>query len=363
MAVSPNASWQAFERVVLEGLKASFAELPGFCMRELEPVMHRSRDSGVDMEASAEVDGQPVHVLVRAKMSGYPRDIRNAAQHLKVAARQYDPSAVPLLAAPALSPSSRELLREEGIAYWDTGGSLYLKLPHALYFVDRPAPKGEERRVRGVYRGRSAQVLHALLLEPDRWWGVRELAAYAEVSPYTVHQVFIFLEEQLWAEKRGTGPGVARRVTEPGYLLDAWAQAHTLRQYTPHRFHVWAQSTDTLIQIVDGALEDAEIEHALTLTTGAALVAPFGTASLPAAVLVPAGVDLSPVIEHAGLRPVDEGETVVLHATRERSPLLFRRRVHDRWVASDVQLYLDLWALPKRGREQAHHLRTVRLRY
>ncbi|MDQ3701446.1 MAG: hypothetical protein M3442_11070 [Chloroflexota bacterium] len=215
-----------------------------------------------------------------------------------------------------------------------------------------------------MYRGRSAQVLHALLLEPDRWWGVRELAAHAGVSPYTAHQVFTFLEEQLWAERRGAGPDVARRLSEPGQLLDAWAEAHTLRQYVPRRFHVWAQSTDTLLQTVGGALEEAEIEHALTLTTGAALVAPFGTALLPIAVLIPAGADLILAIERAGLQPVQAGETVVLYATRERSPLQFRRRVHDRWVASsDIQLYLDLWAFPKRGREQAHHLRTARLCY
>ncbi len=48
---------------------------------------------------------------------------------------------------------------------------------------------------------------------------------------------------------------------------------------------------------------------------------------------------------------------------RERSPLLFRQRVHDAWVASDVQLYRDLWAWPRRGREQAAHLRAERLTF
>jgi hypothetical protein len=87
-------------------------------------------------------------------------------------------------------------------------------------------------------------------------------------------------------------------------------------------------------------------------------VAPFGTAPLPVAVLVPAGVDLTRAVAGTGLQLADEGETVMVYATRDRFPLLFGRRAHDRWAASDVQLYLDLWAFPKRGREQAHHLRT-----
>jgi len=45
------------------------------------------------------------------------------------------------------------------------------------------------------------------------------------------------------------------------------------------------------------------------------------------------------------------------------APLLFRQRVHDAWVASDVQLYRDLWAWPRRGREQAAHLRAERLTF
>ena len=49
--------------------------------------------------------------------------------------------------------------------------------------------------------------------------------------------------------------------------------------------------------------------------------------------------------------------------TRERSPLLFRRRIGECWVASDVQLYLDLFSWPARGKEQARHLRAERLPY
>jgi hypothetical protein len=270
---------------------------------------------------------------------------------------------VVLLAVPALSPGSRELLRNEGISYWDAGGSLYLKLPHALYYVDRPAPKVEDRRIRSVYRGRTAQVLHALLLEPDRWWGVRELAAHAGVSPYTVHQVLTFLEEQLWMDKRGAGPGTERLLHEPGALLDAWAEVHSLAEYVPRRFHAWAQSPTALLRAVTDHLGQFSAEYALTLASGAQLVAPFGTDAAHVTVLVAPELDVPALAEHAGLRPVDEGETVTLLVSRDRAPLLFRREVDGLWVASDVQLYLDLWAFPRRGKEQARHLRAERLRY
>lgn len=360
MSVLQNTAVDSFERLVLDGLQASLSELPDVRALQMAPA---GRDRGVDLVAQAEVDGNQVWLLIQANRGGFPRDVRDAARRVKLAAARHVPAAVPVLAAPALSPGSRALLREEGVSYWDSGGSLYLRLPQALFFVDRPPPKAEPRRVRAVYRGRSAQVLHALLLDPDRWWGVRKLAAHAAVSPYTVHHVFTFLEEQAWSEKRGAGSDVTRRLADPGPLLDAWAEAHSLRDYTPQRLHAWAQSPEALIKLVGRTLEAADIEHAFTLTAGATLVAPFGTAPLPVAVLVPAGVALDRAIANTDLRPAEEGETVVLYATRDRSPLLFRRRVHDHWVASDVQLYLDLWAFPKRGREQAQHLRASRLQY
>lgn len=55
----------------------------------------------------------------------------------------------------------------------------------------------------------------------------------------------------------------------------------------------------------------------------------------------------------AGLRSVNEGESVVVYATRDRSPLLLRRRVRDTWVVSDVQPYLDLSVSQSGGKSRS----------
>jgi len=146
-------------------------------------------------------------------------------------------------------------------------------------------------------------------------------------------------------------------------MLDAWAEAHSLTAYTPYRFHRWTQRPAELRQLVTSALDALHVEHALTLASGAQLVAPFATDVHRPSVLIPASIDLEAVSRMAALTPVDEGETVTLLASRQRWPLLFRRQVEGLWVASDVQLYLDLWAWPQRGKEQARHLRSERLGY
>ena len=48
---------------------------------------------------------------------------------------------------------------------------------------------------------------------------------------------------------------------------------------------------------------------------------------------------------------MDDGENIVLMTTRDRCPLMFRQQVE------------NLWAWPRRGKEQARHLRITRLPY
>lgn len=326
----------------------------------------RVDDRQIDFAIVSEVKGHPVRFLVEAKASGYPRDIQHAIWQLAGMRRLEQRVAdVPLVAAPGISKSSRELLRQHKMAYWDSGGSLYVDLPWALYLIDRPVPAGRPRILRSPYRGSAAQVLHALLLDPDRPWHVTELAERTHVSVSTVHQVCTFLERELWMEMQGQGPAAVRVLRQPGALLDAWAAAHSLAEYRPFRFHRWTREPTELLQVVTDALASLQVEYALTLSSGAQFVAPYTTEADRVSVLVPSSVtaSLDELAGRADLRPIEERETATLFATHERSPLLFRREVDGFWVASDVQLYLDLWAWPHRGKEQARHLRAERLGY
>jgi hypothetical protein len=348
---------------LLRGLTSALGALPGVDVRAAAPRSDRA-GSGIDTVLDAEVKGRPVRVFVQGKSAAYPRDVREVVHRLEaLRARTGNQRGVLFFVAPSIPESSRALLRQRGIGYWDVSGSLYLDLPWAHYWIDRRPPGPGPRRLRSPYRGRSAQVLHALLLEPARAWHVHELAEHAAVAPSTVHEVFTFLEDQLWVEKQGAGPRAVRVVREPGALLDAWAETHSLATYAPHRFHRWTQRPDDLLRAVGRALDDAGVDYALTLASGARLVVPCATDAGTLHLLVPADADLERAARAAALRPADEGATVTFLATRDRWPLLFRRRVEGVCVASDVQLYLDLSASPARGQEPARHLRAERLGY
>ncbi|HZU16272.1 MAG TPA: hypothetical protein VFD01_06705 [Candidatus Dormibacteraeota bacterium] len=232
-----------------------------------------------------------------------------------------------------------------------------------MFWVNRPAPAGRPRVLHNVYRGSNAQVLHALLLEPGRAWHPSELAERVQVSLSTVHQVCTFLEAQLWMDKRGKGPYGVHVLREPGAPLDDRAAAHSLAEYETRRCHRGARAPAELLHAVTTALADAGCRACADARFRAQLVAPYGTDLGRAWVLVPADDADRPegMAQTSDLLPVEEGETVTFLVTRERSPFLFRRQAQGFWVASDVQLYLDLWAWPQRGRDQARHLHAARL--
>jgi hypothetical protein len=351
------------EARLLDGVQDCISELPEveLLSAERDTVVDGKR---VDLDLRLRVQDRPARLVVETKQSAYPRDLLGIVHQFRSFPRTKDNLPVaPLVAAPAVSPGGRELLRQEGLGYWDSGGSLYLKLPWALYFIDRPVPPSAGPKRINLFRGNAAQVLHALLLEPGREWHLQELARRAEVALSRVHRTLAGLEERLWVEKRGKGPRAVRILRDPGGLLDAWAAAWNLKRYSFRGYHRWAQTPRALRGAVTEVLDCLKVEYALTLTSGARLVAPFTTAGERLEVLLPLTADLAAVRDALSLKPVDEGENVIFLQTLERSPFLFRRRCQDAWVASDIQLYLDLFSWPARGEEQARHLRAERLPY
>jgi hypothetical protein len=337
----------------MPALQDALGRLPSVQSHQSQP--GRPSDAA-DLVCSLTASDRPLRLLVAYHKTIQPRDAQAYAFQVK---RHPDrASDVRLLAAQHISPGARRLLQQEGLSWWDESGSLYLVLLGNVYYVDKPASGPVERRMRSVFAGRRAQVLHAMLLDPKRRWHGVDLARAAGVSPYTVQQVFTWLEAQTWVERQGSGPAAVRHLVEPAALLDDWARHHSLKNYTWHRFYRLAQTPAQLETSVRTWL--SRQPYALTLEAGAHHVAPFVTTFSRLTALVPPG-DYDALARSGGFRPVDEGENVLLLSTPSSAPLLGRHDIDGLSIASDIQLYLDLMAYPRRGKEQAQHLRQTRI--
>jgi hypothetical protein len=332
----------------------------------LEEPVGSTGDRGHDAQIDLHVAGKSFILLVEAKKAVYPRDVRQVIWQFREAShgrpRGQGKEPLSLLVAESISPGAKELLRDERVGYYDSGGSLYLPAPGAYLYIDKPPPKTLAKSVRSLFSARRAQVLHAVLIQHQDWLGVKELAQRAMVSPATASQVLTELERFDWLVSRGQGPRKERHLREPAALLDAWVkQLASIRPPNLRRYYVPAMKADTLLERVGEVFDAHNAAYAISYEAAAQNYAPFlsGVSQVRARLLMGANTDAA--IGDLGARVVNEGANLAIIEAKSPGDLLFRERVGGIWLASPVQVYLDLLRGEGRSKEMAEHLRKERI--
>jgi len=269
---------------------------------------------------------------------------------------------VPMLIATSISPGAKEFLRHEGVGYFDSGGSLFVPAKGAYLYIDKPPPKALAKAIRNLYSGRRAQVLHALLNQHDAWVSVKDLAEQARVSPATASQVLTELERLDWLESEGQGPTKKRRPREAAALLDAWSQqVATERPLSMRRFYVPGLRAEDLTDKLAQALEARGVDYGITHEVAAQRYAPFLSSVSQARCRLISGPAADAGLADLNARPVAEGTNLFLIDVNSPDELLFRQKLNGVWLASPIQVYLDLLRGDGRAKDLAAHLRRERI--
>ena len=187
------------------------------CVVSPPPKAHQSPKS-LRTRATTRVDGlirvrygNAAHVLaIEVKANGAPRFARAAVYqlesyvaHMPRGVVHRAGQVVPMLVSPYLSPESRAICRDHGIAYLDLEGNALLVFDGVYIERSVPSkPKPETRALRSIFTPKAAATLRALLREPGRPWLVTDLAASANASLGHVSNVCKSLLEREWADRR-----------------------------------------------------------------------------------------------------------------------------------------------------------------
>ena len=309
-------------------------------------------DLGVD--AVIEFAGERRAIAVQFKQR---LDAANAWQLVHQAEADAE---VPLLViAGESTEESRAILTRHGIAHVDGLGNAHIEMPGLLLHLEGSARRKAASKPRPQrLGGKSGVVAQALLLHPDREWRIKDLAQEAAVSTGLVHRVLARLEDNGVVASEGKGPNRVRRVVARGALLDLWAEEENIKSIrTPG--YLLAQTPQQLIEKLARGLDRAGLDHALTGAAAANIIAPFVTAIPVSEVWVSALASPLEIHERIGSEPVGDGANIVLLQLSGDAPLAFREFVNGIWMCNRFRIYLDLLRDPRRGREQAQHLRKV----
>ncbi len=319
-----------------------------------------------DAQIDLRVAGTSLVLWVETKSAVYPRDVHQVlwqfmeTKHRSPKTRGKPPLSI--LVAESISPGAKKLLRDERVGYYDSGGSLYLPALGAYIYIDKPPPKTFAKSMGALFSGRRAQVLHALLVRYQDWFGGKELAELAMVSPATVSQVLTELDRFDWLMSRGQGPSKERHLREPAALLDAWAkQLASSRPLNLRRYYVPGAKGDALMARVANAFDAFDAGYAISHEAAAQRYTPFLSAVSQVRVRLVIGSRAEAAIADLDARVVSEGANLAIIEAKSPGELLFRERVGDAWLASPIQVYLDLLRGEGRSKEMAEHLRKEKI--
>ena len=191
---------------------------------------------------------------------------------------------------------------------------------------------------------------------------MKETPNRARVSPATASQVLTELERFDWVESRGQGPGKHRILQKPGALLDAWVkQLAVMRPLAMRRYFVPSARADGLVEKFAEVCATKKAAYAITHEAAGQRYAPFlSTVSQVHCRLVP-GPAADGALRALDARFVDHGANLTVIEVKSFGELLFRELVDGIWIASAIQVYLDLMRSEGRARDLAKHLRHERI--
>ncbi|MCX6364894.1 MAG: hypothetical protein NTW58_12155 [Actinobacteria bacterium] len=259
-----------------------------------------------------------------------------------------------LLIADETTAEARAILGGHGIAVVDGLGNAHIESPGLLFHLEGRRRPRQSRPTR--LSGKAGLVAQALLLDPGRGWQVQDLANEAGASVGMTHRVLARLEAEGLVTAESKGRNRVRRVTKPAALLDLWAEESAERPLRTLGY-LLAQTPRQLAKELGGSLGRSDVDYALTGAAAAGLVAPFVTAVPVVEVWVTATAAPEELCYAAGAGRVSDGQNVVFLQAKDDAPLAFRELADGLWVVNRIRLYGDLRRDPRRGREQADHLR------
>jgi hypothetical protein len=188
-----------------------------------------------------------------------------------------------------------------------------------------------------------------------RSWKIREIATSGGITPgWASRIVDNMVERGLVAYKRESGVSLLSGMD----VLKEWADFYDWHKNKFYYYYCHTYDSQELLDKVSG-LNNDNVKFALGFQAGAYLVSPYSTFNQVHLVIDGNSFDMTQreIELKMELEQRRDGANLILVRPYYKHSALFHARKIDKWwVASDIQLYLDLNRYPQRGREQAEKL-------
>ncbi len=289
-----------------------------------------------------------------------PRLVREAAAILKEKAAKLR-EVYPILITTFLSDRTKELLKKEGVGYIDLVGNYFLSFKNI--YIEKSVDKNslvEKRKLKTIFKPVSSRILRVLLSEPKRKWKILELSKISNVSLGQTSNVCRRLLDESYFQKDKKGFYI---LCDPGKILDEWSESYAYTNNEKMMYYSFEQNQEKLIKNIREASERKNLKYALTLLSGGAFVAPFIRGISGVQMYIEDSESLSEWVRLLDLRSVESGGNLSIYIPYDKGVFYKAQKVKEIDIVNNIQLYLDLYNYPTRGKEQAEFLRKNKIKF
>ena len=310
-----------------------------------------------DIIVKAKYKNKEKLLIIEVKSIGEPRYVESAISQLKIYSNSVTNS-YPIVASSYLSERSRDICKELNVGYIDLTGNIFIDLPYIhLEKETREVKIAEKKRQKNLFSPISTRIIRALLIDPSSDWSIKSLSNKTGASlGYTHRVVERLLNEKLLLRDKN----FRLKLNDPKKLLEDWRETYSYRENTIYPLYTFEKNKDTFFKKILKISKSNNLKYALTLHSGAHLIAPY-VRFTEIHFYIDSLLELWK--EKLDLRPVESGANVYLLKPYDMGVFQDIQTINELKVVSNIQLYLDLYNYPKRGREQAEFLREKKLKF
>lgn len=205
---------------------------------------------------------------------------------------------------------------------------------------------------------KATMIIRAMLSQPDRKWVARDFEKEFDVGRARAAMVLSELRAKGFVSGIRSGRLAHSVLQNKEELIEEWLKLYKFERNESYLYY--SASEDVLVRLKNYfASKKQEQPYALTLHTGANFIThyvntPTMYCYLPAKNFKNASLDLSQALD---LKELKRGGNFCLIKPYYKTAVFFNtRKIKGNNVVSDLQLYLDLYHFPQRGRDHAEYL-------
>ncbi len=295
--------------------------------------------------------------VIEVKSLGEPRHIKQAITQVKLVSKTI-PNSYPVVASSFLSETSREICKKSDVGYIDLLGNIYIDLPQIhIEKESKKTKQVEKKKQKQLFSPVATRIIRSLLTEPEKKWTIQSLSQQSEVSLGYTHRVVEKLTDKQFLERNND---YKLLLTNKSRLLDTWRENYSFKDNTIYSYYTFEKNKNTLFNKIQKTSLSIKSSYALTLHSGASFIAPYVRYTDVHLYIKSNREDW---IQHLDLRPVESGANIYLFIPYDKGVLQTLQTIKGNVVASNLQLYLDLYSYPKRGKEQAEKIREEKIQF